>query len=410
MPSILKSNKLNINMMKKFLAVLLVMVFHLIDANAQCDEFPIPETNKYSVATKSFWSNWYVQAGVNVAIQNPYGTDFFTENWHDGRTYGLELAVGKWFTPGFGVAVKGLWNNGLLYHAFRNTDHLADYTPNCEMGGFYSFVLEPRFNIVNMIGGYSETRTWNLILITRAGWLHRYDNTADGPLIGAGFGSTWKLSPRCNVYVEALYNCAAKNYWGFTSADSDDRWDVWNGFVNASVGLQFDLGKKENLGWAKAVKLEDYEALADEACDKLAKLRKQLKDEQDENARLRDLLAKQPKKPAAAAGSVMASIAVSVFFDLNSSEIRSQKDHINIEAIAEAAKKSGCKILISGSADSDTGSSVWNQKLSESRCNSVADELMKLGVERSNIEIRAKGGVHEIDPYVLNRRVVLELK
>ena len=42
-------------------------------ANAQCDEFETPTTNKYSVATNSFWANWFVQAGVDANVVSMYG-------------------------------------------------------------------------------------------------------------------------------------------------------------------------------------------------------------------------------------------------------------------------------------------------------------------------------------------------
>ena len=29
-----------------------------------------------AVVTNSFWDNWYLQVGMDMALQNPYGTDF----------------------------------------------------------------------------------------------------------------------------------------------------------------------------------------------------------------------------------------------------------------------------------------------------------------------------------------------
>ena len=125
----------------------------------------------------------------------------------------------------------------------------------------------------------------------------------------------------------------------------------------------------------------------------------------------RDLLAKQPKAtPTPVAEKIITSSAASVFFDINSSKLNSKKDLINIESIATAAKNSGAKVVVTGSADSKTGSSAYNQKLSEARAQAVADELVNLGVERSKIEIKGVGGVNDVAPYNLNRRAVIELK
>ena len=74
-------------------------------AMAQDTEVP---TKKYSVATNSFWANWFVSAGVS-------GTAYYTSQEHgvsnnpfsDKRgTIGFTVAVGKWFTPGIGLRTK----------------------------------------------------------------------------------------------------------------------------------------------------------------------------------------------------------------------------------------------------------------------------------------------------------------
>ena len=37
-------------------------------ANAQCDEFATPTTNKYSVATNSFWANWLFRQVLTLTL------------------------------------------------------------------------------------------------------------------------------------------------------------------------------------------------------------------------------------------------------------------------------------------------------------------------------------------------------
>ena len=90
--------------------------------------------------------------------------------------------------------------------------------------------------------------------------------------------------------------------------------------------------------------------------------------------------------------------------------MNSKKDLINIEAVASAAKNAGAKVVVTGSADSKTGSSAYNQKLSEARAQAVADELVNLGVDRSKIEVKGIGGVDQVAPFNLNRRAVIQLK
>ena len=390
--------------MKKLMMALAFVGLGTVAANAQCDEFATPTTNKYSVATNSFWANWYVQVGVDMNVTSIYGQGYLLEDdWHNGRTYGVDLAVGKWFTPGIGTRLKLNWENGAFAHAFRNTDHVWE-APDFHKGGFALLAFDTEFNMSNILCGYNESRVWNLILFPRMGVVRNFDRNNYAPVLGAGLESTWKLSKRVSLYLDAACMWTTN---GFQPYDTDGKAFAANNIVAVDLGLTFNLGKT---GWSKAVSLEDYEALSAEACSKLAALRSQLKAEQDENARLRDLLAKQPKAQKPVVEKIVTSSTASVFFDINSSKLNSKKDLINIESIATAAKNSGAKVVVTGSADSKTGSSAYNQKLSEARAQAVADELVNLGVERSKIEVKGVGGVNDVAPYNLNRRAVIELK
>ena len=134
-----------------------------------------------------------------------------------------------------------------------------------------------------------------------------------------------------------------------------------------------------------------------------------MKSEQDENARLRAELAKWANHKCPVASNV-ASAATSVFFNINSSKVNSKKDLINLEAVATAAKNTGATVVVTGAADSKTGSSAYNQKLSEARAQAVADELVNLGVDRAKIEVKGLGGVNDVAPFNLNRRAIITLK
>ena len=389
--------------MKKLMMALAFVGLSTVAANAQCDEFATPATSKYSVATNSFWSNWFVQVGVDANVVSVYGQgSLLTHDWHQGRSYGFDVAVGKWFTPGIGTRLKLNWENGAFGHAFRTYEHLTE-VPDFHKGGYAQLYFDTEFNLSNLLCGYNESRVWNLIAYPRMGVIRNFERNSYAPALGLGFESTWKISKRVGVYVDASYVWTTPD---FIPYDGGKHTGIsGNNIAAIDLGVTFNLGKT---GWSKAVSLDDYEALSAEACSKLAALRAQPKAEQDENARLRDLLAKQPK-PGPAEKIVTAN-AASVFFDLNSSKINSKKDLINIEAVATAAKNTGAKVVVTGSADSKTGSSAYNQTLSEARAQAVADELVNLGVDRSKITVKGVGGVNEVSPFNLNRRAVLELK
>ena len=375
-------------------------------ANAQCDEFATPTTNKYSVATNSFWANWYVQAGVDANIVSSWGYgSLLKKDWHEGRTYGFDLAFGKWFTPGIGTRLKLNWENGAFYHAFRNQDHVWE-TADPHKGGYAALYFDTEFNMSNIFCGYNESRVWNLILFPRMGVIRNFGANSYAPAFGAGLESSWKIAKRVSIYTDVAFMFTTQDFIPYYS-QKQKAWRA-NNIATIDLGITYNIGKT---GWSKAVSLEDYEALSAEACAKLAALRAQLKAEQDENARLRAELAKwaNHKCPEVPAGNVTTG-STSVFFDLNSAKINSKKDLINLEAVAAAAKNTKATVVVRGSADSKTGSSAYNQKLSEARAQAVADELVSLGVDRAKIQVSGVGGVAEVEPFNLNRRAIVTLK
>ena len=60
---------------------------------------------------------------------------------------------------------------------------------------------------------------------------------------------------------------------------------------------------------------------------------------------------------------------------------------------------------VTGYADSDTGSAAWNKQLSEDRANNVANELVKLGVNKNNLIISGMGGVNTLTPPAISQYI-----
>ena len=75
------------------------------------------------VVADGFWKHWYVQMGLDMTLQNPYGYNF-AHVFPNGKSFGLDLAVGKWFSHQVGVRGKFNWENRLPLlengHAKRN--------------------------------------------------------------------------------------------------------------------------------------------------------------------------------------------------------------------------------------------------------------------------------------------------
>jgi outer membrane protein OmpA-like peptidoglycan-associated protein len=98
-----------------------------------------------------------------------------------------------------------------------------------------------------------------------------------------------------------------------------------------------------------------------------------------------------------------------VVFNIGKSNI-SKREYMNIEAMAKGIKANPDKTFtVTGYADKGTGSAEYNQKLSEKRAETVANELVKMGVNRDNIITEAKGGVMNLSPFSYNRRATVQV-
>ncbi|MBR2191685.1 MAG: OmpA family protein, partial [Bacteroidaceae bacterium] len=386
--------------MKKLMIALAFAGLGTVAANAQTT-IETPELSKYTVATNSFWSNWFIQVGVDASVQNPYRSKF-ADQFHDGRSYGVNLAIGKYFTPGLALRLHANWDNGIIERKHSFTFDIPE-APNYDAGGYASITGDVMFNLSNMLCGYSDTRTWNFVPFLSAGVIRNFNANTYSPVLGVGIENTWRFGKHFGIYLDAAYKMTRNDFIPTVDKKYEDK-PISHGILSAELGLTFYLGKAT---FAKAVTIDQYNALAAASEEALAKLRADLDRERQINADLRAQLAKQPK---AVAETKVISAGTSVFFDINSTKINSKKDLVNLESVATVAKNSGCRILVTGSADSKTGSAAWNQQLSEGRAQAVADELVNLGVSRDKIETKAVGGINEVSPYTLNRRALVELK
>lgn len=354
---------------------------------------------KYSVATNSFWSNWFIQVGGNWNA------------WYSGEEHGLDLAkspikkfranpgaafaIGKWFTPGLGLRTKvqGIWGKTV-------TDG-----NNAGNGNKY-WVLDEHimFNLSNLLMGYNENRVWNLVPFVGGGVGRTMTHNLYAMNLSAGIQSTWKVSKLLNIYLEGGWNRFEGDIDGNELVTRPNRgWDSHDNNLYAEVGLTFNLGKAT---WNK---VPDVDALKAQYQNEIDGLRNQLNDANAENDRLRNMLANQPKAETPAAVKEFVQTPISVFFNLNKTNIASQKDLVNVQALAKYAKENNSKLLVNGYADSATGKPAHNQWLSEERAKTVAGELQKMGIDSSNITTKGNGGVDELSPISFNRRATVQV-
>jgi len=363
----------------------------------------LPE-QKYSVATNSFWSNWFVTAGFEYGASYSAFERTLTPRLAGGlfkdfrQDLGVTVSVGKWFTPGMGLRTKGTY-------FFKGHNALTDVAEDGEVK-FMNIQEQALFNLHNLLLGYKADRVWNFIPYLGAGLLRNFTANVNSVTTSFGLYNTFRLSKHIGLQLDLSYNLAdyqvfaEVKHYGSTMAKTDH-------YFSAELGLLFNIGK---CTWNKVPDVDALKALSQSQIDAL---NAQLSDEQAENNRLQQLLKNQ--KPVAAetktvtVKEVVAS-PVSVFFNLGKSNIASRKDLQNVKDLVNLAKQNGSKIVVTGYADSKTGSAALNQKLSQKRAETVVNELVKMGVSRDNIEIVAAGGVDVLNPMNYNRRATVAIK
>ena len=403
--------------MKKFL---MILAFASISVASMAQEDP---TLKHSVATNSFWSNWFFQ--VNGAWTAFYsneekGAGFSKSPFKSFRSApGFSVAIGKWFTPGLGLRTKfsAMDGRSVQPQLDGNKRYTLQPTKDQAKVKYWNAQEQILFNVSNLLCGYNETRVWNFVPFIGAGVTRNCSYNTYELVASAGILNTFRLSKRVLLNLEANFNLCGDdfegrighNYYkdlggkgGGHAIPNHDRW------FTGEIGLTFNLGK---VGWEKTPDVDAIKALSQSQIDAL---NAQLNDANAENARLnaklRDALANQ--KPAETPKSVREFVMtpISVFFNLDKTDIASQKDLVNIQGVAKYAAENNTNLLVTGYADSATGTPERNQWLSDERAKTVAEELVKMGVSRDKIETIGKGGVDELSPISFNRRATVQVK
>ncbi len=360
---------------------------------------------KHSVATNSFWANWFVQA--NVVGSSFWGSQEqqsfkFSKMTKDYRTnLGFSIALGKWFTPGLGLRTKfnGVWGRSVISE---------DKSLNASK--YWTLQEQALFNLSNMLMGYNEQRVWNFIPYAGGGVGRNMSYGCYALGFSVGLLNTFRISQKVAFNFDINYGSYESSFDGF-SAGGDSKLSLKgrDRAINVELGLTYRLGKST---WKSTPDIDAMQALSQSEIDAL---NAQLADLMAENERLGEELANAeqqaaptPQEPVTITKIVTAP--VSVFFNLNKAVISSQRDLQNVAALVAVAKEQGAKLVVTGYADSQTGSAERNRQLSEQRAEAVVAELLKMGVSRDQIETVAAGGVDTLTPTPYNRRVTVEIK
>jgi len=389
--------------------LLIVMAFATFSMASFAQEDP---TEKYSVATNSFWSNWFFQTNFTWTAfysNEEKGLDYSKSPFKDfRRDMGVSVAIGKWFSPGLGLRTKvnGIWGKSVRGRSALNAAQQYAGDQECNHIKYWNAQEQALLNLSNIFCGYSATRVWNFIPYFGVGITRNCSYNTYELCGSAGVLNTWKLSKRVLLNLDLQANLCGDDFEGLTYAGSGHEGANHDRWFSAEVGLTFNLGR---VGWDKTPDVDAIKAMSQAEIDAL---NARLNDANAENAKLRNMLDEANKRPAAETPKSVKEFVttpVSVFFELDKTEIASQKDLVNVQALAKYAKDNNSNVLVKGYADSATGTPEHNQGLSERRAERVADELVNMGLSRDNIKTEAMGGVDELSPISFNRRATVQI-
>lgn len=376
--------------MKKFLIMLAIAGVSLTSMAQETET----TTEKYSVATNSFWSNWFVQGGVQwTAFYSSLEHGFDTSN-NPLKSFRsnpqASVAIGKWFTPGLGLRTKvsGIWGKA-----------------NGDSFKYWNAQEQVLFNLSNMFCGYNPKRVYNCIPFAGAGFARNMSSDMYAMGMSIGLLNEFNINKRVAINLELGWNRLENDFYSEGHANNGPRgWDSHDNYLYAELGLTLNIGKT---GWAKVPDVDAIKALSQSQIDAL---NAQLADSKSENERLKAML-NEKSKEVAMPESIKQFITtpVSVFFNIGKTDVANPKDLVNVEALAKYAKTNNSKIMVTGFADSATGTPQINQKLSVKRAEIVKGELIKMGVHADNISTQAHGGVETLSPISFNRRATVQI-
>lgn len=397
--------------MKKIstVAMLLALFMAPVAMGATTEETTTDESQ--GLLMNGFWDNWYISldGGASVFL-SPYDNNLeFTKRIAPNAS----LNFGKWWTPVFGtrIGLDYLSANcaALSDGAFGWQEALIDGSVDLHKQKFHGLRphLDGMVDLINLFGGYSPTRVYSLIIFGGFGYGY---NWADGDKISDG---TWNIELRGGLINSFHVSKQVDINIEFKASKYDA------GMCNEGRGVQnwHNLNVSANIGVAYKFRERNWEApvipvvvptvckYSDAEGDALvAQLR-------DANKRIKDL-----EQQLADCQTPVTQVvegeepAVTVYFDINKSTVRSG-DRKVLKAVADAIKADpNTKYVVTGYADSQTGTPELNAKLREARAKAVYNILVNnYGVNPDQLTTTVDSNPLNKFNYVLDRAATIKV-
>lgn len=337
-------------------------------------------------------------------VRGPYETNRFGDNWFIGVGGGINVFLnegykvkigpsvdgnfGKWFTPAVGMRVgyqgflSQVWSPqpGILGSTLNN-----DNSSYLQKVGYMYVHGDFLWNASDAIGGYKETRFWDLVPYLHAGYFRSYgvddvDFYDNEFAVGAGLLHQLRLARRLDLII-------------------DMRATVVNGRVidNSGIGIlpSVTAGLAVDLGWPEFTRTSTIiEAVEIANLERTAILETAIAALEVANATLENdnMKLEKANKKLIKENNQLKSLPMveetdffegmtpaTIFFNIGEATLGEKEmahlDFIARNLIARADQDTNILITVMGSADGNTGSARRNMHLSEARGKYVFDIL-----------------------------------
>lgn len=358
--------------------------------------------SKYRVLTNTFWDNWFFSLGGGVSVM--YGDNDHVGPFGDRISPTMNIAVGKWFTPGLGLRMQysGLQAKGFSYDAgapyvkgARTRD--GYYKQRLDYMNLHGDVL---FNLNALFGGYNQYRVYEIIPYLGAGFTHSYTSPKrEAFAVNAGIINRFRISNAVDINLEISGMAVEDKFDGEMGGKHG-----FDGVLSATLGLTYRFPKRDfNRPFPQLISLAE-----------LAVMQEQLAELAAANQQLNNALIAAQSRPVAEVVEtdtvVQSDITPrTVFFTIGSAVV-APREIMNLSYLANRMKEfPDATYTVNGYADSSTGTPAFNEQLSLKRAQAVVDVLVKdFGISANRLKVSAGGGVDKFGQPILNRVVFVE--
>ena len=363
--------------------------------------------------TNRFGDNWFIGAGggINILLNEGYDIRFSPS---------IDANLGKWFTPAVSMRIgyqgfqTSAWSDNATALATTIDQDQGQYLTKL---GYMYFHGDFLWNMSNALGGYKETRFWDLVPYVHTGYFRTYgldkSDFADNELaVGLGMLHNLRLAERIDLIIDMRATLVNGRVIGsdgaalLPSVTAGFAVDMgWPAFTRTSTivgALEAANAERTAILETAMAAMEVANAALEVENASLAKANSDLKKQVTS-------LKNQPKMDYATFFEDMGP--ATLYFNIGQAVLGEKElahlDFLAKNLIEKVDKNTRIYLTVMGTADGNTGGAKRNQHLSEARGKYVFDLLTtKYGISKDRLIMKSEV-VKKADRPELSRAVVI---